>query len=269
MKANFLKHFFLAACILTLSSCTDRREDHSLSVDAYMKQGMPDPGKKWDMTDYTEAHNVLAKIKWERPFELPAKDSEKSGLLFEHMISLDNFTFLQDSTMSLNVKAERISEFMRVYDYWIDVYTNPTLKRNYYDREIIDIQIFNLRLTEAMLNLAHKINRSDDPADIALQYGYRSIKGNYLTCLNNDLKTQSHTSEFADQDLERMADSVFNSVMRNKEWMDSSEVSELKVSLHLVMDSTASDYIRSKYKRLEEFLSEGDVSYLKSQYRTK
>lgn len=255
MKATFFKHFFLAALILTGSSCTERREDNSLSVDAYVALGLPDPARKWDMEDYTQAHNVLARIKWERPFQLPVKDSEKSGLLFEHMVSLEYLSFLQDSTMSLNAKAERISEFIRIYDYWIDVYTNPTLERNYYNREIIDVQIFNLRLTEAMLNLAHEINRSDDPADIALQYGYGAIKGNYLACLNNYLQTQSYTSEFPDQDLERMADSIYNSVMRNKAWMDSSAVSELKRALRLVADSSSSNRIRNKYKNLEKSLA--------------
>ena len=106
-----------------------------------------------------------------------------------------------------------------------------------------------------MLNLAHQINRSNDPADIALQYGYRSIKRNYLECLNNDLKTQSYTSEFYDHDLVRMADSIFNSAMRNKEWMDSSAVIELKHSLRTAIDSAQSDYIRNKYERLEQSLS--------------
>lgn len=269
MVARLVNHFLLIVFILTgCSSGTDKREDNSLPLHAYVELGMPDPYKKWDMADYTQAHNVLAKIKWSEPFQLPAKESEKSGSLFEHMVSLEFLSFLQDSTLSLNDKAERISEFAKVYDYWIDVYTNPTLEGNFYNREIIDVQIFNLRLTEAMLNLAHEINRSDDPADIALQYGYRSIMENYVACLSNDLKTQSYTSAFYDHDLERMADSIFNSVMRNRKWLDSSTVSKLKTSLHLVMDSTSSDYIRNKYKNLEERLGEDDPRYLKSQYPT-
>jgi hypothetical protein len=217
--------------------------------------GMPDPARKWDMDDYTQAYNVLARIKWEQPLKLPAKGSNKSGLLFDHMVSLEYLSFLQDTTLSLNEMAERITGFTRVYDYWIDIYTNPTLKRNYYHREIIDIQLFNLRLTEAMVALAQKINRSDNPADIALRYGYDEIKENYLTCLSTDLKTQSYTSEFLDHDLDRMADSIYSSVMRNKDWMDSSDVSELRRSLRLVIDSTSSASIRKKYGSLESSLS--------------
>lgn len=250
-----MKHICLIVISLLVSfSCTNKSEDHSLSVEAYRELGVPDPGKKWEMADYTQAHNVLAKIKWERPLELPVKDSKKSGALFKHMLSLDYLSFLQDSTISRNEKAERISEFVTVYDYWIDVYINPTLKKNYYHRELIDINIFNIRLMEAMLNLAHEINKSDDPSDVVLQYGYTSVKMNYLTSLNNGLKTQSNTSQFLKKDLETMADSICASVLRNKEWMDSSVISELNQSFRLVMDSTSSDEIRHKYLSLEKAL---------------
>lgn len=256
----------LIALILTGSlSCTDRREDPSLPVHAYVALGLPDPEKKWEMADYTQAHYVLAKIKWDQPLQLPVKESEKSGAVFDRMVSLEYLSFLHDSTISLNEKAERISEFTRVYDYWMDVYTNPAIKRTYYNREIIDLQIFNLRITEAMLNLAHQINRSDDPADQGLKYGYEFIKGNYLACLKNDLKTQSFTSDFSERDLEKLTDSVYNSVIRNKEWMDSSAVSELKQSLRLVIDSSSSRYIHNKYTSLEKLLSERDLTHLKSQ----
>jgi tetratricopeptide (TPR) repeat protein len=251
MKARSVKHVFvIAITLISCFSCTEKQKDSSLSVKEYIELGVPDPNKQWVMDDFLQAYSVLARIKWDRPFELPAKDSKKSGLLFDHLLSLENMSFLKDTSMSLNEKAERISEFSKVYEYWMDVYTNPVIKKNYYHRELIDIQLFNLRLTEVMLNLAQEINKSDDPADAALKYGYESIKMNYLTALNNDLKTQSNTSQFLKMDLDRMADSVCASVMRNKDLMDSSAVIELKQSLRLVTDSTSSDYIRSKYNSL-------------------
>jgi len=226
-----------------------------LTIDAYRALGMPDPDKKWDMADYTQARNVLGKLKWESPLQLPVKESKKSGSLFERMVSLDYLLFLQDSASTRNEKAQRISEFGVVYDYWIDVYTHPTIQRSYYNREIVDIRIFNLRLAEAAFNLANEINQSDDPNDIALRYGYGSIKRAYFECLNNYLQPQSYGSAFADQEIERMVDSIHQSVIRNIEWMDSSAVSELKHSLRSVNDSTLSTRIRDKYRRLETSLA--------------
>lgn len=256
MKTSLVNHVFLIVIALAIGlSCSEeKREDHSRSVAAYMELGMPDPGREWNMEDYKQAHNVLAKIKWEYPRELPRSDSERSGALFERMVSLSYLSFLRDTALSLNAKAERISEFTRVYDFWIDIYTVPILRENPYHREIMDVQIFNMRLMEAMLNLAHKIVKSEDPADVALQYGYNSIKDNYLTSLYTGMRTQRSPSEFTNQEMEWMADSIYASVSRNIVWMDGGVRSELRDSLNSVIDNTSSLYVRNKYRALGKAL---------------
>lgn len=249
VKSVFLFAFMLIVCI----SCTKKQPDDSLTVEEYMKIGVPDPNKEWSMTDFTQAHSALAKIKWEKPFQLPRKDSEKSKLLFDHMLSFDNMSFLQNSALSLNEKAEQISSFIRVCDYWGDIYSNPVID-NYYHRELIAIQIFNLGVSERMLHLAQEINKSDDPTAVTLRYGYNSIKANFVNNLANDLKTQRRATQYLKKDLETMADTIYASVIRNKESMDSASVNDLKQSLRVVIDSTTSDYIRNKYTSLEKAL---------------
>ncbi len=260
MTAHLIRVSLLTFILATVAfSCTDKTTtDESLSVEEYKKLGMPDPEKSWTMEEYKQAYNVLAKRKWTNPLQLPAKDSEKSGLLFEHMVSLEYLSFMNDSTISLNEKARLISEFTRVYEYWMDIYKVPTLPENHYHREILDVQIFNLHLMEAMVDLAQKINVSDDPADRALRYGYESIKNNYLTSLYADLRTQSKAAGFLKQDLDRMSDTIYSSVMRNQKWMDSSAINALTRTLQTVIDSTSSDYARSKYQRLAESLAENE-----------
>lgn len=256
MKTSRLNPVFLIVIVVAngFSCSEEKREDHSRSVAAYMELGMPDPTRQWTMEDYKQAQNVLARIKWEYPHELPLRDSERSGALFRRMVSLEYLSFLQDTTLSLNAKAERISEFTRVYDFWIDIYTIPILKENPYQAEILDLQVFNVRLMEAMLKLAHKINKSDEPADVALQYGYNSIRDNYLTSLYTGLKSQRRVSGSAIREAEWVADSLYASISRNLEWMDSDTRSELEEQLNAVMDSTSSDYVRNKYKALDESL---------------
>ena len=51
--------------------------------------------------DYETAFYVLNTLKYEKPFALPAKDSEKSGILFSRMMNLENLSFLQDETLPL------------------------------------------------------------------------------------------------------------------------------------------------------------------------
>jgi hypothetical protein len=249
-KYILLLFFFVMFCF----SCSKSNVDKSLTIEEYMKLGVPDPTKEWHMDDFSQARAALGKIKWDKPYQLPMKDSKKSGSLFDHMLSPINMSFLNNQAMSLNEKAERISAFAKVYDYWIDVYSNPVIN-NYYHRELIYIQLFNLGIMDNMVALGMEINKSDDPTAVVLQYGFSSIKRNYLDCLTTDLKTQSYASRFLEKDLDTMADSVYTSVIRNKVWMDSNAIIDLKQSLKIVIDSTSSEHIRETYKNLEKSLS--------------
>lgn len=261
MDNRFIEYVSLILLFIICGSCGNGSEDNSLTIEEYIELGIPDPAKEWTMADYSQAHNVLGKLKWERQLQLPVRDSNKSGFLFERMISRDYLSFLQDSLISRNEKARRIVEFGVVYDYWMDIYNVPTVEKNYYASEISEIRIFNLNVSEAAFKLSNEIKQSDDPSDVALQYGISSIKRAYLECVNKYLQPRSYVPtrdnwlEYSDDDMKKMIDSVHKSVMRNKVWLVGSEIEELRQSLNALSDSTSSDAIREKYEQLERELS--------------
>ncbi len=242
--------------LVSAFSCAMKPADQSLSLEEYRNLGVPDPVKPWQISDYTQAWNALSLVKWRMPHQLPVRDSPKSGALFSHMLSLDYLSFLEDTTMALHEKAMQLVEFVRVYDYWMDIYSAPTLKKNHYHREIVALKQFHLHLMESMLHLANRINASDDPADKALQYGYKSIKGNYLTALSTFLEMPCLGPPFLTRDLETVADSVYASAMRNRSVLDHDEVAVLVRSLQSATDSTSSKYVRRKYLDLQRSLKE-------------
>ena len=62
MNVNVIKHAFLIVFIFVFCfSCADKKVDNSLTIDAYKALGMPDPTKKWDMADYTQAQQRAGK----------------------------------------------------------------------------------------------------------------------------------------------------------------------------------------------------------------
>ena len=143
---------------------------------------------------------------------------------------------------------------LQVYQNWIDLYKHPRYKTLYYHRELSDIYIYRLHITQRMLDIGDEMNKSDVPADILMQSGYEIIQKNYLYGLISFMEIQSSSSNFLKKDLEVMADSISASILRNKDWLDSVATNDLKKSLHVVMDSTSSDHIRNKYIRLTELL---------------
>ena len=237
-----------------LSSCNTREKDYSLSLDEYEKLGMPIPNQPWSSDDFLNANDVLGKFKWENPGQLPKKGSEKSGALFGWLISLENLTFLNVDTLKLNEKALLLMNYLQIYENWRYIYTDVRLKVQYHHRELIDIQLFGLSIIDLMLDYADKIQKSDDPEDVYMRSGDRSIREMYIGYILVTLKIQEDTTPYTKEDLERVADSISTSIERNKDWMDSIATNLLKQSMETVMDSTSSDYIKNKYRILSDLL---------------
>jgi len=229
-------------------------KDYSLSQEEYQKMGIPDHNRVWTFNDYSKTFGALSKLKFNKPFALPAKDSKRSGELFNRMISFENMSLLQDESIPLNEKAHWMKGFLEVHGQLLDIYTNIRMEKLFYNRELIDINIFGLGVAERMFDLAKEINESKDSKDINMQSGYQSIQMIYIAGLKDILENQKYTSQYLNEDLEKLTDSLTNSVLRNRDWMDSSATINIKQALQVVMDSTSSEYIKNRYSTLNELL---------------
>jgi hypothetical protein len=189
-------------------------------------------------------------MKMKEPFSLPKKESSKSGAIYDRIISLNNMTFLEDESLALHEKANVLKEYLNIYWEGINIYTNIRMKKPYYHRELLGLHIFGLSLAQKMLDLAYEINESTDPADLNMQSGYQSIQAIYKSILIDLLATQKYSSNYLQKDLELLSDSIFTSVMRNRSWMDSTDVDDVNQALNVVMDSTSSRHINKNYAEL-------------------
>ncbi len=100
---------------------------------------MPDYDKIWTQMDYIDAFFVLNKIKIRKPKSLPRKNSRKSGMHFNRMLSEENFSFLESDTLSLSDKAYEIQNYSNIQGELLRFYTDMFNKDQYYHDELIDI----------------------------------------------------------------------------------------------------------------------------------
>ena len=158
MKRTFI--FTLLILSILFSFCKRPNvTDHSYTLEEYEELGMPDHDTIWRMEDYEMAFLVLNTLKHKKPFALPARDSEKSGMLFARMMNLENLAFLEDETLPLHEKAQTIKWWVNIYHELRIAYTNVGLKRQYNIRELADIDIFGVGLAQQMLDLGNEITR--------------------------------------------------------------------------------------------------------------
>ena len=121
---KYIKYLLIG--LVLLSSCKKKSDkDYSLTIEEYQQIGVPDPTRAWNPDDVTIAMDRLTSIKWDKPYTLPRKNSEKSGVLFDRMVGLDNMTFLQDDSLEYHEKAYQSMQYMQLFEGWKDLYTHP------------------------------------------------------------------------------------------------------------------------------------------------
>lgn len=230
-------------------SCSDPSpKDYSYTSDEYLELGIPDFSRPWKIGEFVNVIASLRDIKSTEPLSLPRKGSAKSGKLFDHLVSMDNLSFLNLDTLPLYEKAYRIQSFLQIQEEYIDVYTDLYRREQYYNPELIEFYIFGIRVTQEMLNLAYQINESDKPGDVGMQSGFEGIKYGHVFMLAGCLDKQKNTSLYGTEDLERLSDSIALSVRRNMNWFDSIASAKIKQQMLVVIDSSTSDYIRNQYR---------------------
>ena len=215
---------------------------------------MPDYNSAWSMEDYSNAFFVLNTLKYENLRALPSRESEKSGVLFSRMISIDNLTFLKDETLPLYAKADLIKWFVNTLMELKVVYTIIGSNTQYYAKELMDIDIFRVRVAQKMLELGLEINESEDPSDVDMQSDYPAIQLMYLNIVTELFELQQYTSLYPEQTLELLSDSLSASVKRNMLWFDEDASALIKKAMLDVMESTSSRKIKSEYRELTEIL---------------
>lgn len=248
MKSTHLFILFVLFC--TMSCSNPKGKDYSYPSAHYLQLGMPDFDRPWKESEFGDIVGTLHYIKNREPLALPRKNSRKSGQLFEHMISMDNLSFLNIDTIPLYEKAYRIQSFLHIQSEYVDIYTDLYHREQYYNEELVDLYIFGISITQRMLDLAYQINESDKPGDIGLQSGFQAIQYGHIIMLTSCLDKQKNTSLYSVQDLEKLSDSIAVSVRKNMSWLDSASVEKLKQNMRAVIDSSTSDKIRNEYREL-------------------
>lgn len=216
----------------------------------YIKLGLPEYSRAWTLEDYQNVCEVLNDIKNAKPGSLPRKNSDRSGMYFDRIINPDNLDFLLDETLTYKQKAYKIQAYIAIHSYLIKIYTTIEKTEQYYNQELIDLYIMGLTITQNMLDLGNKINKSIDENDIEMQSGFRSIQYMHITMVLFVLENQEKFSSFETTDLKRLSDFVSSSVLINKDWMEPAAVEGIKLQLQKVIDNTSSKHVIEKYNKL-------------------
>jgi hypothetical protein len=257
---NRSKNIFIVylslSIILMSQSCVDLfKKDLSFTKKEYKKLGMPDCAKIWSKEEYAMALSALRNLKLYNPLLMPRKNSRKSGDIFKRLLSEENISFLQDSTLSLADKAFKVQSFSSYQKGLIFLYSVGIKDDKYYNKELIDIYIFGLFVYKNMLELADKISNSDDMMSIELNPGRSFVSQSYLDLIFTITEEQVKADKYSKKDLNRLSKQLLQSLSGNWKWIDQSDREQIKKRMKRIIKNPPSDKIKASYQDALETLS--------------
>ncbi len=256
---QIIRLVFLAGYLFLISCSGNKKdeyakEDQSFDVKWYMQYGMPDPATDWTFDDYSYALQLLSGIETRYPYSLPRLHSKKSGPLFEKLVSNQNFSFLKDTT-SLKRKAKTLRRFSNIYDNLASLYYMPQTESQYYNRELIEIYLFGLKLSQRMLDVGRQIELAPDPALDEFKAGLFQVRDSYITLVAKTTGVTGKTNSYTEKDLVKLAESIAASIRKNIFWMNPTQKKILSDALSKVTGETPSAKIRKIYRAIIDELN--------------
>jgi hypothetical protein len=237
--------------ILITGSCDNLlKKDYSLTVKEYQKLGIPDHNRIWTNDDYINSNITLGSIKSDYPLSLPRKNSKKSGAIFSRFINRENLSFTGDTALPLRSRAYLIQHFTRFQGELQQAYSDKTKEEQYYEEELIDIEIFGLFVHERMLSLAEIIMKSTDESLTGIQSGLKTVKYNYLQLIEMLLAEQVRTKAYSTKNLEKLSKEVSRSLIENHEWILPADRLTISAQIQSTIDKSSSKIVKADYQKI-------------------
>ena len=137
--------------------------DSSLTVEAYKKQGFPDPDRAWTPADYAKALEVLRKIASEDSSKLPRRDSPASGKVWTRLCSDENLALLRDDNRTIKDRWASAQELNAIIAGMLTIYAKPASSGGF-DQEAVDALALMLRFDITLFDLLSEAAKGEKPA---------------------------------------------------------------------------------------------------------
>ncbi len=239
----------LAITSFTISCKHVANNDHSLTVQEYTLKGMPPADSAWKEESYLKAHITLSNIRLKDFSALPRKNSKKSGEVFNHLISKEYLSFLDDPSKSLRDKAFQIQSLASFLNELGRMYTDNLRTQQYYSEELIDIYLYELYVRKRMLDLSEKIMNSKNQEDISMQSGSVAILRGYVSVVASLVRTLEKNKAFSSSELKRLSNGISFSLKENLKYLDPSGKEEISVQINKTKVKSGSRYIKKNLQK--------------------
>jgi hypothetical protein len=139
--------------------------DHSLSVEEYIRDGMPPVDRPWSAKDFGMAYSEILTRSQRDPGQLPRYQSPRSGAIFARMTAVENLEPFKDKSKPLDTRIPQGLEYYKTLPNLVRIYAGAHEKGAVGDSEIIELTGHMLRGSVVLLGLIDEFLSTVDKND--------------------------------------------------------------------------------------------------------
>jgi hypothetical protein len=149
----------------TAESTATEVPDLSLTVDEYLKLGIPSIEKRWSSSDLARAAKVLSDVAARDAAQLPRYGSPQSGNVFARMTSEQNLEQLQNKLFPVPVRIGFALQFLHSATTLSKLYASAALQKKTDSEESAELLGFTLRTGVELKELSKEAASRFDATD--------------------------------------------------------------------------------------------------------
>jgi hypothetical protein len=181
--------------------------DESLTLDEYIRLGLPAYDRLWSGDDMVKAEKVLTLVSQKGYRQLPRYKSERSGKAFDRLTSAQNLDFFKDRTFPLNARFPLLINYFQSSNQVFKLYLAGFLKNDVSDSEMVELLGAQLRSALVLLEIVDEFLptiKKDDPKYQVRMQGLDQMKRGLASVVAGGLKTLTERESYRASELVRL-----------------------------------------------------------------
>ena len=182
-------------------------DDHSLTADEYLKLGIPAADRAWSGEEMSRAAKALAALAKDDAGKLPRYRSDRSGVLFARMTSLQNLEVYHNKKLSLDLRMSPALAYFDATNDVLQAYVSGFLNGVTGDSELMELIGSDLRTAAVLLGLVDEelpTIKQDDPNAAGRIAGLEKMRNGLATMTAGALTTLTEASSYRTSERTRL-----------------------------------------------------------------
>ncbi|MCC7423853.1 MAG: hypothetical protein IT428_26610 [Planctomycetaceae bacterium] len=181
--------------------------DTSLSIDEYLKAGMPAPDREWHSVDMETADRILTSLTTTDYAALPRFQSSRSGAMFDRITSRDNLVLFKTDALPNELRVPTFLAYYKSHNEIYKRYLSGYIQKKVTVNELIELSGSTLRGSALLAELVNQFSPpldKNDPNFATRSQGLTQAKRGLAITVGGALTMVSDTQNSPPSDRKRL-----------------------------------------------------------------